>query len=120
MMLNVKDQMREFGMLQAIGMSSTRIGLIIFLQTLLITILGYILSIFTGLVFFSYSFYLMDEYTTRSTNPWTYALNMQEKIPSQLYWQIFIGSIIIGILVAIYPSLKAARVSIVKSFRKEE
>ncbi|MBA7571133.1 hypothetical protein ES708_12891 [subsurface metagenome] len=120
MMLNVKDQMREFGMLQAIGMSSTRIGLIIFLQTLLITVLGYILSIFTGLAFFSYSFYLMDEYTTRETNPWDYALNMKDKIPSQIYWQIFIGSILIGILVAIYPSIKAARVSIVKSFRKEE
>jgi len=120
MMLNVKDQMREFGMLQAIGMSSTRIGLIIFLQTLLITILGYILSIFTGLIFFSYSFFLIDEYTTRSTNPWTYALKMQEKIPNQIYWQILIGSILIGILVAIYPSIKAARVSIVKSFRKEE
>lgn len=120
MMLNVKDQMREFGMLQAIGMSSTRIGLIIFLQTLLITILGYILSIFTGLVFFSYSFYLMDEYTTRSINPWNYALNMKDYIPRQLYWQIFIGAILIGVVVAIYPSIKAARVSIVKSFRKEE
>ena len=120
MMLNVKDQMREFGMLQAIGMSSTRIGLIIFLQTLIITVLGYILSIFTGLAFFSYSFYLMDEYTTRSINPWNYALNMNDKIPSEIYWQIFIGSILIGILVAIYPSIKAARVSIVKSFRKEE
>ncbi len=120
MMLNVKDQMREFGMLQAIGMSSTKIGLIIFLQTLLITILGYILSIFTGIAFFSYSFYLMDEYTTRSTNAWEYALNMNDKIPSEIYWQIFIGSILIGIFVAIYPSIKAARVSIVKSFRKEE
>ncbi len=120
MMLNVKDQMREFGMLRAIGMSSTRIGFIIFLQTLLITILGYILSIFTGLVFFSYSFYLMDEYTTRSTNPWKYALDMKDKIPSQLYWQIFIGSILIGVIVAVYPSIQAARVSIVKSFRKEE
>ncbi|MHA1857027.1 MAG: ABC transporter permease [Promethearchaeota archaeon] len=120
MMLNVKDQMREFGMLQAIGMSSTKIGLIIFLQTLMITILGYILSIFTGLFFFSYSFYLMDEYTTRSANPWSYAMNMKDKIPDQLYWQIFIAAILIGILVAIYPSIKAGRVSIVKSFRKEE
>jgi len=120
MMLNVKDQMREFGMLQAIGMSSSRIGLIIFLQTLLITLVGYILSIITGIVFFSYSFYFMDEYTTRSTNPWNYALNMRDKIPNQLYWQIFIGAILIGILVAVYPSIKAARVSIVKSFRKEE
>ncbi|QEE14362.1 ABC transporter permease [Promethearchaeum syntrophicum] len=120
MMLNVKDQMREFGMLQAIGMSSSRIGLIIFLQTLLITILGYILSIFTGLMFLSYSFYLMDEYTTRSTNGWNYALSMKNKIPSYLYLQIFIGAILIGILVAIYPSIKATRVSIVKSFRKEE
>jgi len=120
MMLNVKDQMREFGMLQAIGMSSSRIGLLIFLQTLLITILGYVLSLFTGLMFFSYSFYLMDEYTTKSTNPWNYALNMRDKIPGQLYWQIFIGAIVIGILVAIYPSIKTARVSIVKSFRKEE
>ena len=119
-MLNVKDQMREFGMLQAIGMSSTRIGLIIFIQTLLITILGYILSIFTGLIFFSYSYYIVDESTTRSVNPWNYAMNMKDKIPRYLYWQIFIGAIIIGILVAIYPSIKAARVSIVKSFRKEE
>jgi len=120
MMLNVKDQMREFGMLQAIGMSSTRIGLIIFLQTLLITILGYILSIFTGLIFFSYSYYIVDESTTRSVNPWNYAMNMKDKIPGYLYWQIFIGAIIIGVFVAIYPSIKAARVSIVKSFRKEE
>ena len=120
MMLNVKDQMRDFGMLQAIGMSSSRIGLIIFLQTLLITFVGYILSIFTGMVFFSYSFYFMDEYTTKSTNPWNYALNMKDKIPSHLFWQIFIGATLIGILVAIYPSIKAARVSIVKSFRKEE
>jgi len=62
----------------------------------------------------------MDEYTTRSTNPWNYALDMKDKIPNQLYWQIFIGSILIGVIVAIYPSIKAARVSIVKSFRKEE
>ncbi len=120
MLLNVKDQMREFGMLQAMGMSSARIGLIIFLQTLLITISGYFLSLFTGLVFFSYSFYIMDEYTTRSTNPLTYALKMQDKIPIEIYWQILVGSILTGILVAIYPSIKAARVSIVKSFRKEE
>ena len=120
MMLNIKDQMREFGMLQAIGMSSPQIGSIIFLQTLFITILGYFLSLFTGLMFFSYSFYLMDELSTRSTNPWNFAMSMKDKIPGQLYWQILIGAILIGILVAIYPSIKATRVSIVKSFRKEE
>lgn len=118
-MLNVKDQEREFGMLQALGMSPPYIGGIVFGQAVLVTIIGFLLSIGVGYVFFIYSYFIVVEHAVDFANPLVYARAMIQQIPAVAYWRTFLISIFIGFIVAIYPSIKAMQVNVVQSFRKE-
>ncbi|WP_457559318.1 ABC transporter permease [Candidatus Harpocratesius sp.] len=119
MLLNVKDQEQEFGMLRAIGMPLEYIGLIIFFQSILITGFGYFISLITGNLYFMYGFYVFRK-NAETKNIFSYVREMIQQIPSSIYIQTLIVSLLIGIFIAIYPSFRAMRQSIVQTFRKEE
>lgn len=119
MLLNVKDQEREFGMLRAIGMPLSYIGIIVFLQGIFITGLGYLVSLFTGNLYFMYGFYIFQKDNTR-IGVFDYAKEMAGFVPDKIYLQTLLISLIVGMIIAIYPSIRAMKQSIVQSFRKEE
>ncbi len=119
MMLNVKDQEREFGMLRALGMSSIYIGGIVFGQAVIITFIGYLISLGIGLIFFTYGYYVVAQHTVNFANPFVFAFEMMRQVPSKAYWRTLLLSTLLGFGIAIYPSIKAMHVNIVQSFRKE-
>lgn len=120
LLLNIKDQQRDFAIFHAIGMSPLIIGCFVFFQTLVITLIGFILSIFVGYFFFGYSYYQLASFIRNYTNPWEYATYMSQQIPSDLYLQIFLLSLSIGIILTIYPAIKVARANIIKQVRRDE
>ncbi len=119
MILNVKDQEREFGMLRAIGMPLPKIGTLVFFQSIFIGTCGYLLSLLIGNLYFLYGFYVFNrENSTWSI--WDYVQNLRNQIPVKSYWITFILSLFIAILIAIYPVYRSTKKSIVETFRKEE
>ncbi len=119
MMLNVKDQEREFGMLQGLGMSPIHVGGIVFGQAVIVTLVGFLLSVGVGYVFFGYGNLIITTHSVNFADLFEYAREMSRRIPSIAYWRTFLMSILIGLGVAIYPARKAMQVNIVQSFRKE-
>ncbi|MHA1521968.1 MAG: ABC transporter permease [Promethearchaeota archaeon] len=119
MLLNVKDQEQEFGMLRALGMPLWRIGTLVFFQTLVITFIGYILSLITGNFYFTYGYYIFRK-DIEQNDIFAYVTEMIHKIPFSIYIQTLIISLSLGIVISIYPSIRALRMSIVQTFRKEE
>ncbi|MHA1673364.1 MAG: ABC transporter permease [Promethearchaeota archaeon] len=119
MLLNVKDQEQEFGMLRALGMPLWRIGALVFLQSLVITFIGYIISLITGNIYFMYGYYIFKK-DLEQNNIITYMGEMMQKIPLSIYIQTLVISLSLGVVIAVYPSIRALRQSIVQTFRKEE
>jgi ABC-type antimicrobial peptide transport system permease subunit len=119
MLLNVKDQEREFGMLRAIGMPIRSISFIIFNQSLFIGILGYLISILVGNLYFAYGFSVFNT-LNEDTNMFSYMKDLREMIPPQIYIKTLLISLSMTIFIAIYPVIWTFRKSIVQSFRKEE
>lgn len=119
MLLNVKDQEREFGMLRALGMPLQNIGLIVFLQSLVITLVGYVVSLITGNFYFMYGYYVFHK-NTEQRKLFSYVQDMMKEVPAAIYLQTLLLSVALGVIIAIYPSIRALRQSIVQTFRKEE
>lgn len=119
MILNIKDQEREFGMLRAIGIPLRKIGLIVFFQSIFIGVLGYLLSIFIGNFYFIYGFYVFFG-DNANLSVWEYIAELRQQIPLNTYSITLLLSFFISCLIAIYPVYRATRKSIVQTFRKEE
>ncbi len=119
MLLNVKDQEQEFGMLRALGMPLWMIGVLVFLQSLVITFIGYLISLITGNLYFMYGYYIFQKDVDQN-DIFAYMRDMMQKIPISIYIQTLIISLSLGIVIAVYPSIRALRQSIVQTFRKEE
>ncbi|MHA1777283.1 MAG: ABC transporter permease [Promethearchaeota archaeon] len=119
MLLNVKEQEREFGMLRAIGMPLSNIGIMVFLQGIFITGVGYLVSLLTGNFYFMYGFYVFQGDNT-TIGIIEYTREMMNLIPQSIYFQTLFISLVVGMIIAVYPSIRAMKQSIVQTFRKEE
>ncbi|MHA1585067.1 MAG: ABC transporter permease, partial [Promethearchaeota archaeon] len=120
MVLNVKDQEREFGMLRAIGMPSSKLSIIIFSQSLFIGLMGYLTSFLFRMLDFIYFFYGFKANILNENLLWNFVNRMSNNIPIRVNWQILIASLVIGVVISVYPLYRATRQNIVVSFRKDE
>jgi len=120
MILNVKDLQREFGILRAIGMPNWKIGAIVMVQSLILTAVSYGFGIFTGIGLFAYSYNIVNQFQSQYSSSFIFAKNMFYLIPPEVFEQTLFATIFIGLIVAMIPTIKAVRMNIVQSIRKEE
>jgi putative ABC transport system permease protein len=116
MIMSIYEQTREIGIIKAIGASNLQVLLIFLIQAGLIGLIGGVLGL-------SISYALMQ-----IADPFIVDV-LQEQgfnaIEKFFYFQplnaiyITLGSILIGIVAGIYPSMKAARLDPVKALRYE-
>jgi ABC-type antimicrobial peptide transport system permease subunit len=120
LMLNLKDQRREFAILQAIGIPPWKIGVTVFIPTFLIAFCGYFLSIGVGFLLFGYSYFNFMDFAVDFTGPLDFAEYMNRKIPNIVYQNTLIGTIIIGFAIAVLPAFASTKGHIIEHLRREE
>ncbi len=120
MVLHVKDHEREFAILQALGIKPALIGIMVFGQILLTSIISFLGGLGVGFAFFGFSYNILMNSSSIYGNPFIFSQSMFEMIPTILYWEIFGITILLGSGVAVLPTIRAMRVNIISSIRKEE
>ena len=120
LILNLKDNLKEFGILRAIGMPEKKISLLIFIQVIVLTLVSYLGAILIGIVFFWYSYNMVVRFKLEYSNFWQFITNMEGFITRDVYLNTFIVTIIMGVIVAFIPIIKWRKLNIVENFRKEE
>ncbi|UCH89367.1 MAG: ABC transporter permease [Thermoplasmata archaeon] len=113
MMISVREQGREIGMMRAIGISRTTIVKYILAESLIICILGFIFGVIFGFIGAN----ILEDII----------LNAEDEIPvgievttvtTELILQVSAITIFIGILASIIPAAWSARLQPVESIRK--
>lgn len=96
--LSVVERRREIGMLRAIGMQRPQVRRIIYLESALIALFGTIVGVALGIVFgWGFVQTLRDEGLGSMSVPWGQVAAM------------LIGSVVVGVLAALWPAARAAR-----------
>ena len=114
MLMAIFERMRELGMLMAIGMSKSRVFLMIMLESVLITATGTAGGILLGYITLSY----LSEHGLDLTSvggdtlaQWGYDALVYPSISPEEYITVTILIIITAILAAVYPAIKALRLN---------
>lgn len=114
MLMAIFERMRELGMLMAIGMSKSRVFLMIMLESVLITATGTAGGILLGYITVSY----LSEHGLDLTSvggdtlaQWGYDALVYPSISPEEYITVTILIIITAILAAVYPAIKALRLN---------
>lgn len=106
MLNSLKDRQYEIAIMRTMGASTTKVFTMILLEGFILAILGYILGIgISHLGMELFSGYLSETYHYDFTG-WVW---LHEE------WYILAGAIIIGIVSALYPAIKAYRTDISKT-----
>jgi putative ABC transport system permease protein len=106
MLNSLKDRQYEIAIMRTMGASTTKVFTMILLEGLLLAILGYLLGIgISHLGMELFSGYLAETYHYDFTG-WIW---LKEE------WYILAGAIVIGIISALYPAIKAYRTDISKT-----
>lgn len=119
MLMAVYERMREFGLQRALGMRSSRIVRLVMLETLMLLGLGALLanlcSFFLVLVVFRSGIDLT--LFAEGTEMWGVSRII---MPSLVAWDIYAANgivLVLGLLVGLYPALRAARFTPVETMR---
>ena len=114
MIMSILERTREIGIMKAIGGSDSEIMRIFFFEASLIGLLGGTFGVIAG--------WIVDRLANFAVNRWM--LTRAEHIEFfSIPWYLWVGAIIfavmISLLAAIYPSLRAARVDPIKALRHD-
>jgi len=110
MTLNVMERTREIGVLRALGAGRTQIVGMIISEALMIGLIGAVLGILAGLLLLHASLVLNRE---------VIGLNTEMVLPLREIGFAVGGAILVTILAAIYPALRAVRINISRAVRME-
>ncbi len=120
MLMAVLERIRELGMLMAVGMSRTKVFIMVVYETIFIAALGAPLGILAGLVTVGY-------FNRRGIDLslWRRALEefglsdlVRPSVEAGTYWTITIAIFLTAVVASIYPALKAIRLQPVEALRK--
>jgi len=119
MLMAVYERMREFGLQRALGMRSTRIIVMVMTEILLLLALGSLLA--NGFAFFLIKVLLRSgidlSVFAEGTEVW--GIN-RIIVPVISAWDVYAANgvvLVLGLLVGLYPALRAARFSPVETMR---
>lgn len=106
--LSVIERTREIGLLRAIGLGRGQLRRMIRLESVIIALLGSVLGVLLGLLFgFALQRSLADQGLTALAIPW-----------AQLA-AFLVLAVIVGILAALWPAMRAARLDVLRAITSE-
>ena len=119
-MMMVKERKREFGVIHAVGMKKTKISIIVFLETLIIGMIGSSIGLLISFIF-CYVFYenpipLTGELAT-ATEQYGMEPYMFFSLKSSLFYSQMILVFLISLFISIFPIINIHRLKITKAMR---
>ncbi len=106
--LSVIERTREIGLLRAVGVSRRQLRLMIRLESVVIAVLGAVLGVLLGIVFgVTLMYALRDEGLERISIPFVQLV------------VFLVLSLVIGVLAAVLPARRAARLDVLKAIATE-
>ncbi|MFQ5605950.1 MAG: ABC transporter permease [bacterium] len=121
-MMNVMERVREFGILQAIGMKPKQLsGLILLESSFKITIslmVGLLISFVVVSILIRYPIPLSDEIVEAYASYGFVIENLQFSGKAKVYLEPFFSIAIIAVLALIYPLYKTVKLTPIEAFRK--
>jgi lipoprotein-releasing system permease protein len=119
-MMMVKERKREFGVVNAIGMQKIKLSVIVFLETILIGIIGCAAGLLISYFFCLYFYYnpipLTDEMAT-ATEQYGMEPYMFFSMKASLFYSQMIIVFIISVFISIFPVYNISRLKITKAMR---
>lgn len=118
-LMSVLERTKEYGIMLALGLSALRLGALVFLETALMGILGFLLGTSLGVVLVLYLGF------TGITFPGMEEMAAQFNMPATVYPNLTVYSAVFGpslillasLLAAVYPALRLHRLHIVQAMR---
>lgn len=104
LVLSVSERTREFGLLRAVGLQRTSVAAMIVVESVVTTVFGSLLGILTGTgLAAALRLYLQDQGLRELAIPW------------DIVGLTLLGAIVLGVVAAIIPALRAARVPVLQA-----
>ncbi len=122
MLMAVLERTREIGMYKAIGMNRNKIFMLIFNETLLITINGGILGMFTGwliVLITSHTGLDFTKYLSKGFESFGVSSVIYPKVPFYVMLETALLVIVTAFLASLYPTWKALKLSPAQALREE-
>lgn len=113
-LMSVFERTREIGVMKALGASAIDIFKIIWLETILVCVLGGIIGIATAALGST-----IVEHIIRQTLPYAPTGKLVFIKPSLLVWS-FLATVIMGLVAGTYPALRASLMKPVEAIRSGE
>ena len=119
MLMSVMERVREFGMLMAIGMKRRRVFSMIIIETVSLSLVGALIGIIFASILITYFGNVGIDLSTfaKGFTAWNLSPVLQPKLPGSFYFSITIMIVVIAILSAVYPAVKAIRLKPAKAIR---
>lgn len=114
------ERRHEFGVLVAVGMKRIKLGIVVFLEILIISLMGAILGIggaYPVCAYFHYNPIRFGEEISKMTEEYGMEAIIQASIDPAVFVQQGLVVAIIASLIAIYPFIKIVRLDAIKSMR---
>jgi len=119
-MMMVKERKREFGVIHAVGMKKQKLSLIVFLETIMIGIIGCIVGLLISYIFCLYFYYnplplsakMAEAYAQYGMEPFMFF-----SMKSSLFYNQIILVFIISVFISIFPIINIHRLKITKAMR---
>ncbi|MCK9898169.1 ABC transporter permease [Frankia sp. AgB32] len=102
--LSVIERTREIGLLRAVGMSRGQMGAMVVMESTIISVFGAVLGVAVGSVF---GWALTKALASQGINTFAY--------PSSTIAMVIIVGVLLGILAAVFPARRAARMDVLRA-----
>ncbi len=111
MLMSVMERVREFGVLMAIGMKRRRVFSMIMIETISLSLVGAVIGMLCASILIAYFGSTGIDLSTFSQGftAWNLSPVLQPRLPGTFYVSITIMIIVIAILSAVYPAIKAIK-----------
>ena len=113
LLMSVHERTREFGMMKAIGASGLDIGIMVLIETIIVTTLGGILGIYASFVGSG-----MIEKFVRTSIPYAPSGSLIVIDPI-LIGECLLFSVVLGLICGLYPAIRSSRLSPMEAIRSE-
>jgi putative ABC transport system permease protein len=111
MLMSVLERVREFGVLMAIGMKRSRVFSMIIFETITLSLVGGIIGMIMGSVciaYFGASGINLSAFTA-GLSEWGIGSILYPTLPIYFYLSITVMIVLVAILSAFYPAIKAIK-----------